>query len=100
MDSDPPGAGRGALTESDELTPVADDVTPLRILVRRLIRRNLWPPVVHHHGSDLESCPRCLQQSNSCDCLWAGEEHLSDDWVEDMKLLFERSGWGDLHDTL
>lgn len=54
------------------------------------------PGGVHHHGCDLEQCPRCFGQSITCDCLWAGEEHLSEYWVEDMELLFERSGgWVD-----
>jgi hypothetical protein len=37
------------------------------------------PGNVHHHGCDLERCPRCLQQAITCGCLWAGEEHLEED---------------------
>lgn len=40
---------------------------------------------VHHHGCDVERCPRCRRQSITCGCLWAGEEHLAEDWVEEME---------------
>jgi len=40
---------------------------------------------VHHHGCDAERCPKCGHQSIGCDCLWAGEEHLAEDWVEEME---------------
>ncbi len=43
------------------------------------------PGSVHHHGCDMERCPACSGQSISCDCVWAGEEHLTDGWVEDME---------------
>ncbi|HEY2428201.1 MAG TPA: hypothetical protein VGI06_04675 [Acidimicrobiales bacterium] len=43
------------------------------------------PGQVHHHGCDVELCPKCWRQSISCGCLWAGEEHLSEDWVDDME---------------
>ena len=43
------------------------------------------PGNVHHHGCDVERCPRCRRQSISCDCLWAGEEHLSEDWLEEIE---------------
>lgn len=43
------------------------------------------PGAVHHHGCDVERCPKCRQQSITCGCLWAGEEHLAEDWVEDME---------------
>jgi hypothetical protein len=39
---------------------------------------------VHHHGCDVERCPRCGGQSISCGCVWAGEEHLTDEWVDEM----------------
>lgn len=40
---------------------------------------------VHHHGCDVEQCPACGGQSISCGCLWAGEEHLADDWEDAME---------------
>jgi hypothetical protein len=43
------------------------------------------PGRVHHHGCDVERCPRCHGQSISCGCVWAGEEHLTDDWVDEME---------------
>lgn len=49
------------------------------------------PGSVHHHGCDMEQCPRCSRQSITCDCLWAGEEHLSDEWLEEMEERFANS---------
>lgn len=46
---------------------------------------NVLPGQVHHHGCDVERCPACRKQSISCGCLWAGEEHLADEWVEQME---------------
>jgi hypothetical protein len=43
------------------------------------------PGSVHHHGCDVERCPDCGDQSISCGCLWAGEEHLAEDWVDEME---------------
>ena len=43
---------------------------------------------VHHHGCDVERCPRCGDQSISCGCIWAGEEHLAEDWVDEMEAHF------------
>ena len=43
---------------------------------------------VHHHGCDWERCPACHQQSISCGCLWAGEEHLAEDWEGQMEERF------------
>ena len=40
---------------------------------------------VHHHGCDLELCPMCRRQSISCGCVWAGEEHLTEDWEEEWE---------------
>ena len=40
---------------------------------------------VHHHGCDLERCPRCLRQAITCGCLWKGEEHLADDWEHEWE---------------
>jgi hypothetical protein len=40
---------------------------------------------VHHHGCDIEACPACGDQSISCGCVWAGEEHLQEDWVDEME---------------
>src|SRR5260370_26914047 len=40
------------------------------------------PGNVHRHGCDMERCPRCGHQSITCGCLWAGEEHLDEDWLE------------------
>lgn len=60
---------------------------------RRVKRRcgdcGVVPGAVHHHGCDVERCPRCGWQSITCGCLWAGEEHLDDDWVADMEELFQ-----------
>ena len=46
---------------------------------------NVARGAVHHHGCDIERCPRCGDQSISCGCLWAGEEHLADDWDDEME---------------
>jgi hypothetical protein len=46
---------------------------------------NVLPGHVHHHGCDIERCPRCRQQSISCGCIWKGEEHLADDWEEEWE---------------
>ena len=46
------------------------------------------PGRVHHHGCDAERCPACGRQSISCDCLWAGEEHLSEEWIEELEERF------------
>lgn len=43
------------------------------------------PGRVHHHGCDVEQCPRCPQQAIACGCLWMGEEHLAEDWDEDWE---------------
>jgi hypothetical protein len=40
---------------------------------------------VHHHGCDVERCPACGLQSISCDCIWAGEEHLREEWIEELE---------------
>lgn len=56
------------------------------------------PGAVHHHGCDVERCPRCRWQSITCGCLWAGEEHLSEDWIDDMEELLLPSG-GEGHDV-
>ena len=40
---------------------------------------------VHHHGCDAERCPACAGQSITCGCIWAGEEHLSDEWIEELE---------------
>jgi hypothetical protein len=53
---------------------------------------NVLPGRVHHHGCDLERCPACKNQSISCGCLWAGEEHLCDDWVDEMEDRFQLTG--------
>lgn len=63
---------------------------------RRVKRRcgdcGVLPGAVHHHGCDVERCPACGAQSISCDCMWAGEEHLSEDWVDDMEERFQLVG--------
>jgi hypothetical protein len=43
------------------------------------------PGQVHHHGCDVEQCPACGGQSIACDCIWAGEEHLSEEWIEELE---------------
>jgi hypothetical protein len=53
---------------------------------------NVVPGRVHHHGCDVERCPACGRQSISCDCLWAGEEHLAEDWIDEMEERFELDG--------
>ena len=41
---------------------------------------------VHHHGCDIEDCPRCHRQDITCGCLWKGEEeHLSEDWEDEWE---------------
>jgi hypothetical protein len=46
------------------------------------------PGQVHHHGCDVERCPACGEQSIGCGCIWAGEEHLSEEWIEDLERQF------------
>ena len=46
------------------------------------------PGQVHHHGCDVERCPVCGGQSIACDCVWVGEEHLSDEWIEELERRF------------
>lgn len=46
------------------------------------------PGSVHHHGCDMERCPACGYQSISCDCVWDGEEHLSEEWIEELGVRF------------
>jgi hypothetical protein len=40
----------------------------------------------------MEACPACGRQSISCGCVWAGEEHLSEDWIEDLEERFLLAG--------
>ena len=37
------------------------------------------PGAVHHHGCDLEDCPRCGGQMISCYCPWDGEDYEYDE---------------------
>jgi hypothetical protein len=53
---------------------------------------NVLPGRIHHHGCDLEDCPACGGQSISCGCVWAGEEHLTEDWLEEMEERLQRIG--------
>ena len=46
---------------------------------------NVVSGAVHHHGCDVEECPRCGDQSISCGCVWAGEEHLAENWADEME---------------
>ena len=32
------------------------------------------PGSIHHHGCDLETCPRCRRQSIDCDCDWGWDD--------------------------
>ncbi len=57
------------------------------------------PGQVHHHGCDMERCPACGDQSIGCDCVWAGEEHLSERWIDELEERFLGSG-ADLTDDL
>lgn len=50
------------------------------------------PGQVHHHGCDIERCPACEEQSISCDCVWAGEERLAEDWLDEMEERFQLAG--------
>lgn len=52
---------------------------------------NVLPGSVHHHGCDVERCPRCEGQSITCGCPWAGEEHLTDEWLDEMEERFANS---------
>jgi hypothetical protein len=49
---------------------------------------NALPGRVHHHGCDVEQCPACGGQCLGCDCVWAGEEHLTDEWIEELEERF------------
>ena len=49
---------------------------------------NVLPGRVHHHGCDTERCPACWDQALGCGCVWAGEEHLSDEWIEELEERF------------
>jgi hypothetical protein len=40
----------------------------------------------------MEMCPACGGQSISCGCVWAGEEHLAEDWADTMEERFELIG--------
>jgi hypothetical protein len=57
----------------------------LKGIRRRCHDCGILPGRVHHHGCDVEECPACGRQSISCGCLWAGEEHLADDWEDEME---------------
>jgi hypothetical protein len=60
--------------------------------MRRVTKRchdcQVVPGRVHHHGCDTERCPACGRQSISCGCIWAGEEHLNEDWIEELEERF------------
>src|SRR5262249_24795386 len=60
---------------------------------------NVLPGRVHHHGCDMERCPACRGQSISCGCVWAGEEHLSERWMDELEERFVNSG-SELRDDL
>jgi hypothetical protein len=46
------------------------------------------PGMVHHHGCSAEWCPGCGEQALGCDCVWAGEEHLTEEWLEELEERF------------
>jgi hypothetical protein len=56
--------------------------------VRRCADCYVRPGRVHHHGCDAERCPACGDQSIGCDCIWAGEEHLREEWIEELEERF------------
>jgi hypothetical protein len=60
----------------------------MRGVKRRCGDCGVAPGRVHHHGCDVERCPRCGGQSIGCGCLWAGEEHFSEEWLEEMEERF------------
>jgi hypothetical protein len=63
----------------------------LRRVRHRCLDCDVLPGRVHHHGCDVECCPRCRGQSISCGCIWKGEEHLSEEWLEELEDRFARS---------
>ena len=59
---------------------------------RRCADCHVRPGAVHHHACDAEWCPACGDQSIGCGCIWAGEEHLSDEWIEELEERFLLAG--------
>jgi hypothetical protein len=46
---------------------------------------NVVMGAVHHHGCDMEVCPRCRGQAILCGCVWDDEVHLTDAWLEELE---------------
>lgn len=71
--------------EGESYQPIRYGSEPgLKSIRRRCHDCNMLLGRVHHPGCDMERCPACEGQSISCGCLWAGEEHLAEDWAEEM----------------
>ena len=95
-----PGDAHGRRMHWDPIVIEGDSYHPVRYgsewglkgIKHRCHDCYVLPGQVHHHGCDVERCPACGGQSISCDCLWAGEEHLSETWVDDMGDRFEVVG--------
>ena len=84
---------RAIVIRGSSFAPIRHGREPgMRREKRRCGDCGVLPGGVHHHGCDMEMCPACGRQSISCGCVWAGEEHLAEDWVDTMEERFELIG--------
>ena len=77
------------IIDGDSYPPLRYGSEPgFRGVRRRCGDCGVLPGRVHHHGCDVERCPACFDQSIGCECVWAGEEDLDDDWEEELEERF------------